>query len=95
MFIELLQQTLLFVSSYITQNAFPQPLSEEEEAFYLQKMHIPAAVCSSGETVIFETRDCYNNGVVDERFPLGDGEKEVENPITGPLFIQDAEIGDI
>ena len=38
MFIELLQQTLLFVSSYITQNAFPQPLSEEEEAFYLQKM---------------------------------------------------------
>ncbi len=38
MFIELLQQTLLFVSSYITQNAFPQPLREEEEAFYLQKM---------------------------------------------------------
>lgn len=68
--------------------------SEAIEEIFSKKI-IPAAVCSSGETVIFETRDCYNNGVVDERFPLGDGEKEVENPITGPLFIQDAEIGDI
>lgn len=37
MLAELLQQTLLFIS-YITQNAFPQPLSEEEEAAYLKRM---------------------------------------------------------
>lgn len=37
MLIELLKQSLLLVS-YITQNAFPQPLSAEDEALYLKRM---------------------------------------------------------
>ncbi len=54
----------------------------------------PAARCTSGETVIFETRDCY-----DDRL-MGDGaviepEKALENPATGPLYIEGAQPGDV
>lgn len=55
----------------------------------------PAAYCESGERVIFVTRDCYNNVVTDERFPLGNGGVELENPVSGPLFVRGAEAGDI
>ena len=37
MLMELLRQSLLLVS-YITQNAFPQPLSAQEEALYLKRL---------------------------------------------------------
>ena len=48
----------------------------------------PAARCHSGDTVVFETRDCY-----DDRLH-GDGsvtepEKALENPATGPLYIEE------
>ena len=54
----------------------------------------PVARCQSGDTVMFETRDCY-----DDRL-CGDGtviepEKALENPATGPLFVEGAEPGDV
>lgn len=54
----------------------------------------PAARCHSGETVVFQTRDCY-----DDRLQ-GDGtviepEKALENPATGPLYIEEAAPGDV
>lgn len=55
----------------------------------------PAARCKSGETVIFETRDCYDDGVVSEERPLGDKEAPIENPATGPLYVEGAQPGDI
>ena len=55
----------------------------------------PAAVCDSGETVVFETRDCYDDGVVSEERPLGDKERPLENPATGPLYVRGALAGDV
>lgn len=55
----------------------------------------PAAVCDSGETVVFETRDCYDDCVVSEERPLGDKENPLENPATGPLYVRDAQPGDV
>ncbi len=55
----------------------------------------PVARCASGEAVIFETRDCYDNAVVSEDRPLGDKEDPIENPATGPLYVEGAEPGDI
>lgn len=54
----------------------------------------PIAFAKSGETVCFETRDCY-----DDRL-RGDGtvdhpELALENPATGPLYIEGAEPGDV
>ena len=54
----------------------------------------PIAIAKSGDTVCFETRDCY-----DDRLH-GDGsvtepEKALENPATGPLYIEGAAPGDV
>ena len=54
-----------------------------------------AAFCESGEEVVFETRDCYDDGVVDEARPLGDKECPLENPATGPLYVRGALAGDV
>lgn len=55
----------------------------------------PAAVCKSGDMVIFETRDCYDDCVISEERPLGEREDALENPATGPLFIEGASAGDV
>ncbi len=58
----------------------------------LSDAHAPAARCPSGETVVFHTRDCYNDEIRSEvDYPL-DG--DFSNPSTGPLFVEGAEPGD-
>lgn len=61
----------------------------------LDKNIPPSAICESGETVIFETRDCYDDSVTSEERPLGDREDALENPATGPLYINGADAGDV
>lgn len=61
----------------------------------MDKQNPPAAHCKSGETVVFVTRDCYDNGVTSEERPDGDGGFRMANPATGPLFVEGAQKGDI
>ena len=70
-------------------------IGKEYVAGILDKGMKPAAVCDSGETVVFETRDCYDDSVVSEEQPLGDKENPIENPATGPLFVKGALAGDV
>ena len=61
----------------------------------LDKNIPPSAICESGETVIFETRDCYDDSVTSEERPLGDREDALGNPATGPLYSNGADAGDV
>lgn len=54
-----------------------------------------AAFCESGEEVVFETRDCYDDNDIAEDNPLGSSRDAMENPATGPLFVKGAREGDI
>lgn len=54
----------------------------------------PAGYCKSGEIVVFETRDCYDNTITSSERPLGDREG-LSNPVTGALYVEGAEVGDI
>lgn len=54
----------------------------------------PAGYCKSGEAVVFETRDCYDNTITSSERPLGDREG-LSNPVTGALYVEGAEVGDI
>ena len=54
----------------------------------------PVGYCKSGETVVFETRDCYDNTITSSERPLGDRSR-LSNPVTGALYIEGAEVGDI
>ena len=48
----------------------------------LDKNIPPSAICESGETVIFETRDCYDDSVTSEERPLETGKTpwEIRQP---------------
>ena len=53
----------------------------------------PAAHCNSGETVVFEARNAYNDQFAPDGSPVpGDG---TVNPATGPLYIEGAAPGDV
>ena len=54
----------------------------------------PVAFCESGDTVIFETRDCYNDSIIPGPKQPGEGDPSYGNPATGPLFVRGAKPGD-
>lgn len=54
----------------------------------------PAGYCKSGDTIVFETKDCYDNTITSSERPLGD-RKGLSNPVTGALYVEGAEVGDI
>ena len=54
----------------------------------------PVATCRSGDTVIFETRDCYDDRLRGDGY-VHEPEKALENPATGPLFVEGAQPGDV
>ena len=70
-------------------------ISRENAADILTARQAPAAFCESGDTVIFETRDCYDDNDITEENPLGTKGEKLENPSTGPLFVEGAWPGDI
>lgn len=70
-------------------------INKEQSVFTLSKEHKPAAVIQAGETIIFETSDCFNNKLTSEEQSISDVEGELINPATGPLYVEKAEIGDI
>lgn len=70
-------------------------ISKEQVSGILTQEAAPAVSCLSGETVVFETRDCYDDAVTSEDRPLGDRENTIENPATGPLYVEGAEPGDV
>lgn len=70
-------------------------IGKEHVSGILDKEAEAAAICESGETVVFETRDCYDDGVVSEERPLGEKTSPIENPATGPLYVKNAQPGDV
>ena len=70
-------------------------ITSEHVSGILTKDAAPAAFCGDGDTVIFETRDCYDDAIVSEERPLGDKADPIENPATGPLYVEGAEPGDV
>lgn len=61
----------------------------------LQVGLMPAAYCESGETVVFETKDCYDDNDITEENPYGSHPDGLQNPATGPLYVCGAQPGDI
>ena len=59
--------------------------------------HPPAAHCQDGDTVIFETNDCFDGAVSPDGVRDWEGKEQgkyMGNPATGPLYVEGAEPGD-
>ena len=61
----------------------------------LDKNIPPSAFCESGETIVFETRDCYDDNITSQERPQGDRKDALVNPAAGPLYVNGAEEGDV
>ncbi len=55
----------------------------------------PAAVVDCGETVVFETYDCYQGQLLPEGTTLKDMDRRFSNPATGPVYVNGAMPGDL
>lgn len=62
--------------------------------FTFSGKHTPAASVHSGETVRFETYDCYYNQLLPEGADLTSIDFSKTNAATGPLFVEEAAPGD-
>ena len=63
--------------------------------FSLHKDNQPAAICKNGDTIVFITRDCYNNTITEDSDEAVEIDVLNDNPSTGPLFVEGAEKGDV
>lgn len=70
-------------------------IGKEHAAFSHSAAHKPAAAIVSGETVVFETYDCFYNQLTDDTASLDTMDAALSNPATGPLYVEGACPGDM
>lgn len=68
-------------------------ISREYALGVLSDANEPAAHCQSGDVVRFVTRDCFDDSIVTEDGPTLP--RMYSNPVTGPLYVDGAEVGDV
>ena len=55
----------------------------------------PVLSAGRGETIILETQDCYGGRLTDDPETHVWTDSEENNPVTGPVYVEGAEIGDV
>lgn len=69
-------------------------IKKDTVIYCMAPTNAPVATAESGDTVIFETLDCFGEQIQDESQHLGGINWEMINPATGPLYVNGAEPGD-
>ncbi len=70
-------------------------INKQHMIYAMSASHEPVASVSSGETVVFETCDCFENQIQTEDAIFSELDWNRINPATGPLSVEGAEPGDI
>lgn len=70
-------------------------IKRELSVSQLSPHNTPVAHANSGDTIIFETFDCYGNRITSEGQVAPAAGPGFGNPATGPLYVRDAQPGDI
>ena len=70
-------------------------ISRKDVIYEMSGENRPAAVVESGETVIFETYDCYQGQLLPEGTTFRDVDRSMTNPATGPVYVNGAKPGDM
>lgn len=69
-------------------------ISSKHVIFEMSKTNKPVATAKSGDTVTFETLDCFSNTIQSEKDTTATIDFDDVNPATGPLYIEGAKPGD-
>ncbi len=70
-------------------------IQREQSVFKLSPHNAPVAYASPGDTIVFETFDCYSNEITSENQVIAASGWDRSNPSTGPLYVDGAKPGDI
>lgn len=69
-------------------------ISKTHDIYTMDQSNEPVAYAESGDTVVFETCDCFHDTVLTEDDLVSQIDFSHVNPATGPLYINGAEVGD-
>ncbi len=69
-------------------------IPREQVIYAMSPDHLPVASVPSGETLVFETNDCFGNQIKSPENTLGTLNWSGINPATGPVYIEGAKPGD-
>ena len=72
-----------------------QTITKDKIQFQFDPKVEPAAFANSGDTVCFDCQDCYAEQLTEDRMEFSRMDMTRNNPITGPLFVNGAEPGDV
>lgn len=67
----------------------------KDVVFNMSPDNEPIAYCKTKDEVIFKTQDCFGGQIETENMTLDELDWDNINPATGPLYIEDAEVGDV
>lgn len=70
-------------------------ISKDKVIYKMDKTNIPVLHCGSGDTILFETCDCFSDSITKDTDLIQDIDFGRINPATGPVFIEGAETGDV
>lgn len=70
-------------------------IEQSKAIFTMSKNHQPVARVASGSQVTFVTSDCFCDQITDEAMTFSELDWNRINPATGPVYVQDAEPGDV
>ncbi len=69
-------------------------ITKEKRSFRFDPCAAPALTADSGEVVCFQTQDCYDGQIDEDRKDFSLLNMKRNNPVTGPLFVSGAQPGD-
>lgn len=70
-------------------------ISRNDVIYEMSSENRPVAVVESGETVVFETYDCYQGQLLPEGNTFKNFDRRYGNPATGPVYVNGAKPGDM
>jgi amidase len=68
-------------------------IGKEKIIYGMSAFNKPALMADDGDTICFETYDCYRGQLVKDGTKMSDVDNATKNPATGPAFIRGAEEG--
>ncbi|AMB98609.1 acetamidase [Aerococcus urinaehominis] len=70
-------------------------INRDQFVFAMDKNNPPAAQAKSGDQVVFDLMDCFSDTVKSEADTISEIDFNKINPATGPLYVEEAEVGDV
>lgn len=68
---------------------------KEQYIFAMSKENEPVLTVEPKETIVFHTKDCFNNQIDSEDYVLDELDWDHINPATGPVYVKGAKVGDV